>query len=304
MEKNANIYKEVSLMENYQIENQDLLLALSEKGAELIRIYDKKRERDVLWDANPAFWARHAPILFPNVGRHYGNTYQVDGHTYPSKQHGFARDSVFTLVKREDASITQALSSSEETKETYPFDFLLTVCHTLNCRQITVSWTVTNTGNVPMYFTIGGHPAFRVPVLPGTSQKDYLLQFRKERAVSYHLIDPATGTALPKTYSLELEDGTCPIGEHLFDHDALIFDDEIDYAGIAFPDGTPYLSLEADGFSNFGIWSVPGAPFVCLEPWMGRCDDYGFTGELKDKKWIQSLAPGKTFSAQYRITLS
>ena len=261
----------------HTIENDYLKVSVDDHGAELCSIFDKVHNREVIWQADPAYWKRHAPVLFPNVGRHFEEHYRINGTEYPSKQHGFARDSEFTCVDMTADSITHKLKSSDATRENYPYDFELKIKHVLEKNQVSVCWEIVNHSNEPMYFTIGGHPAFNVPADGSADNKeDYLLTFDGQESLTYLLLDPASGTALPdQTQTLELTDGTCKIDAHMFDHDALIFDNQIEKAGIAFPDGTPYLELTCHRFPNFGIWSVPGSSFVCLEPWMGRCDDCG-----------------------------
>ena len=162
-----------------------------------------------------------------------------------------------------------------------------------------------NNDSETMYFTIGGHPAFRVPVREGESQSDYRLAFEGLDTLTYLLIDTSVGTVLAdEPHTLSLENGTCSIAPHMFDKDALVFDNgQIQKAGILFPDGTPYLTLTSEGFPNFGIWSVPGAPFVCLEPWMGRCDDCGFEKPLSEKANINVLKPDEEFIKSYQITV-
>ena len=262
----------------HTIENDYLRVSVDDHGAELCSIFDKIHNREVIWQADPAYWKRHAPVLFPNVGRHFEDHYRINGTEYPSKQHGFARDSEFTCVDMTADSITHKLKSSDATKENYPYDFELKIKHVLEKNQVSVCWEVVNHSNETMYFTIGGHPAFNVPAQGNNDKKeDYLLTFNGEKSLTYLLLDPSSGTALPdQTKTLELTDGTCHIDAHMFDNDALVFDNQIEKAGIAFPDGTPYLELTCHRFPNFGIWSVPGSSFVCLEPWMGRCDDCGF----------------------------
>lgn len=287
------------------MENEFLRVQIEDKGAELISIFDKEKNREIMWEADPAYWGRHAPVLFPNVGRHFGNTYTVGGNTYPSKQHGFARDSEFTPVRQTDSMIVHELKSSVETKASYPFDFVFQAAHLLEGRELTVAWTVFNESEQTMYFTIGGHPAFRVPVLPGTDYSDYSLFFDSLDSLSYVLLDCPTGTTLGgQEKELVLKNGTLPLDTHLFDNDALVFDrGQIARVGILLPDGTPHLELRCQGFPSFGIWSVPGAPFVCLEPWMGRCDDYGYEGTLEEKPGINSIEPGKVFEKSYVIKI-
>ena len=289
----------------HTIENDYLKVSVDDHGAELCSIFDKVHNREVIWQADPAYWKRHAPVLFPNVGRHFEDHYRINGNEYPSKQHGFARDSEFTCVDMTADSITHKLKSSDATRENYPYDFELKIKHVLDKNQVSVCWEIVNHSNEPMYFTIGGHPAFNVPADGSTDNKeDYLLTFDGQESLTYLLLDPASGTALPdQTQTLELTDGTCKIDAHMFDHDALIFDNQIEKAGIAFPDGTPYLELTCHRFPNFGIWSVPGSSFVCLEPWMGRCDDCGFKGDLSEKTNINVLNVDEIFNASYEIKI-
>ena len=289
----------------HTIENNCLKIQISDAGAELCSIYDKDNNHEVLWQADPVYWKRHAPVLFPNVGRNYNDTFCVNGMSYPSKQHGFARDSVFTCISATADSVTHRLVSSETTKAVYPFDFIFEVTHSLSDRQVIVSWKISNTGDTPMYFTIGGHPAFNVPVLVGTSYTDYSLAFEGKDSLSYILLDPSNGTAVTdQIYNLPMTDSRCALKTDMFDHDALVFDSgQIEQAAILYPDGKPYVVMTCEGFPNFGIWSVPGAPFVCLEPWIGRCDDRGFEGELAEKKNINALNAGEVFKKEYSIAV-
>ena len=287
------------------LENDQLRVSISDHGAELSGIFDKKNNREVLWNADSAYWKRHAPVLFPNVGRLYNDISLINGKTYPSGQHGFARDMDFICTEETETSVTHLLEATDTTKKSWPYNFQLYITHTLNDRNLTVSWKVVNKDQETMYFTIGAHPAFNVPVLPDTVQSQYHLTFNGEKELTYCLLSPEYGTALPdKTYTLHLENNSCPINEHMFDHDALVFDNgQITKAGISFPDGTPYVEISCEGFPNFGIWSAIGAPFVCLEPWMGRCDNTGYEGELSQKPNINTLQPAEVFDKSYVISI-
>ena len=173
----------------HTIENDYLRVSVDDHGAELCSIFDKVHNREVIWQADPAYWKRHAPVLFPNVGRHFEDHYRINGTEYPSKQHGFARDSEFTCVDMTADSITHKLKSSDATKENYPFDFELKIKHVLEKNQVSVCWEVVNHSNETMYFTIGGHPAFNVPAQGNDSQKeDYLLTFNGEKSLTYLLL--------------------------------------------------------------------------------------------------------------------
>lgn len=290
----------------HTLENEMLRIRINDHGAELCEIYDKENDRQVLWNADPAHWKRHAPVLFPNVGRYYGDHCLINGQLYQCGQHGFARDMEFLCTEKTDESVTHLLTSTDDTEKIYPFRFELYITHRLCKKDITVSWRVLNKDTATMYFTIGGHPAFRVPVLADTVRDQYFLTFSGQKELTYCLLDLSTGTALPdQTRTLSLENGVCRINTHMFDNDALIFDNgQITKAGITFPDGSPYVELTCQGFPSFGIWSSSAeAPFVCLEPWMGRCDNSGFEGEVREKPGINGVEAGKTFRKSYTISV-
>ena len=268
------------------MENERLLVAVSDHGAELCRIYDKKNRREVLWNADPAFWNRHAPILFPFVGKVRGGCYRHEGRTYEMKtQHGFARDMDFSCVSAGPDAVVHCLCPDEHTQSIYPFAFELRTECRLEGNVLKLCWTVCNRGDQKMYFSLGGHPAFQVPALAGTRRSDYFLTFDGQDELTYIQIDDQESLAFPdKKYRLALREGRCSIDDHMFDNDALIFEDgQVKQVGIALPDGTPYVTMRCEDFPFMGIWSKPDAPFVCLEPWVGRTDDAGFTGELKEK---------------------
>lgn len=286
------------------IKNERLSVTIAAHGAELSSIYDKANDRELVWQADPAFWNRHAPVLFPNVGKYYGGHFTYNGTDYPMGQHGFARDTEFEQAASGENFVTYRLCADEESKKVYPFDFVLEITHRLNGNRLTVEWNVKNTDNKEMYFTIGGHPAFNVNVLPDTDFEDYSLVFKEgTEKLSYVLLDAESGTAIgDKVYELELTDSKYALKKDMFDKDALVFDGgQIEWAALALPDGKPYIALESKGFPNFGIWSKPGAPYVCLEPWCRRCDNKGFEGEISEKPGIIALKAGETFKKSYDI---
>ena len=293
-------------MGRFKMENDRLVVTIDDLGAELVSIYDKKYSRELIWQGDPAWWKRQAPILFPNVGKFYGGEYLYQGRHYVQDQHGFARDYVLERVEESPASVTHRLVSNVETRKVYPFDFELMITHRLDGDKVDIQWQVKNTGDHPMHFTIGGHPGFNVPVLQDTEYSDYALKFAEDQDELHFIhIDMNTGTGLPdKVYTMTLTDHKYQLRKHLFDLDALVFDaGQIRQAGIVMPDGSDYLTLLCDGFPNFGIWAAPGAPFVCLEPWCGRCDNFGYEGELQDKPGINSLNVDETFKKVYSIVI-
>lgn len=228
------------------IKNERLSVTIAAHGAELSSIYDKANDRELVWQADPAFWNRHAPVLFPNVGKYYGGHFTYNGTDYPMGQHGFARDTEFEQAASGENFVTYRLCADEESKKVYPFDFVLEITHRLNGNRLTVEWNVKNTDNKEMYFTIGGHPAFNVNVLPDTDFEDYSLVFKEgTEKLSYVLLDAESGTAIgDKVYELELTDSKYALKKDMFDKDALVFDGgQIEWAALALPDGKDRKSV-------------------------------------------------------------
>lgn len=288
-----------------KLENEFLCVEIAEMGAEVTRIYDKAEDNEILWEGNPVYWKRHSPVLFPNVGKTYKNRVLINGTQYPTSQHGFARDNVFTCIEAANEKASFMLRSSEETKEVYPFDFELHINYKLNKKELTVEWQVKNCGDETMYFTIGGHPAFRF-AKPEETKADYVLKILGKEKLEYVLIDISCGCAnLDEVHTLQLSEETYPLSDELFAKDALVVDNgQIEEAWLCHKDGTPYVGVRSAGFPNYGIWSVEGAPFVCLEPWMGRCDNVGFNAELSEKPNVNKVEAGEKFTKDYTIVVA
>lgn len=290
------------------LENDRIRIGVAEHGAELCSIYDKKRGHEVVWQADPAYWNRHAPVLFPFVGKVSGGVYRFHDTEYPMGQHGFARDMEFALEEVTDDSVRFALESDKETLRRYPFRFKLAITHRIEGNKVFVEWEVTNPSREEnLYFSIGGHPAFNCPADEGQRKDQYYIWFGGKDTLTYIMLDPVAEAAdAKKPGTLTLKDSMMPVTMDLFDNDAFIFDGgQIEKIALCYPDKTPYVTIECKGFPSFGVWSKPhsDAPYICLEPWIGRVDNKGFTGELPEKFGEQCLAPGGTFKAVYSIAV-
>lgn len=284
------------------LENEQLKVSISDWGAELCSIYDKKADREVVWTGDPQFWNRHAPVLFPFVGKVTGGFYTYEGQKYPMGQHGFARDKEFFFVEQEEAAVRHRLVSDEESRKVYPFDFQLEIVHKLRENCVTVEWRVVNPGKKTLYFSIGGHPAFCVEENAGSR-----LVFEGQETLTRVAIDPKTeGVDVEHPELIVLDQGIYQVEPHTFDRDALIFDNgQVKKVSLEKADGTRLITLRCPDALSVGIWSPVGkqAPFICLEPWIGRCDNSGFTGELKDKFNVQSLEAGESFHTAYDLLI-
>lgn len=284
------------------LENDFMRVEIAELGAEVTRVFDKKHACELLWEGDGAFWKRHSPVLFPNVGKTYQNKMLINGKIYPTSQHGFARDMEFECTKAEDEVAVFLLKSTEATLERYPFAFELEIEYRLEENVLKVIWRVHNPADEEMYFTIGAHPAFRFSRF-GEKKCDHCLVFPGKDSLEYILIDPATASADPdNVHEIALENGALPLSEELFVNDALILDGaQVEEVWLCGADRAPLVGMRSIGFPNYGIWSVKDAPFVCLEPWMGRCDNSGFDEELSRKPWVNALKGGETFEKFYEI---
>ncbi len=292
------------------ISNKEVIAEFVNHGAEMVSLRDAKNGKEYIWQADPAYWNRHTPVLFPFVGKVNGGHYRYNGKTYDMGQHGFARDMDFAMTHANGNSVVFRLRDTEETREKYPFAFVLDVGYQLEGRKVIVSWCVQNpSGTKDLYYSIGGHPAFNVPELradgtPEADKAEYRISFPGKDFLKYMLIDPETSGVDTRAITLNLENGSVQATEALFKKDALIFDaEQVKEARILRPDGSSYIIMKCDGFASFGLWSKPGsnAPFICLEPWMGRCDAMDFTGELPEKEMIRKLGPGKQEIFQYSM---
>lgn len=292
-----------------RMENEELEAVISLHGAELRSLKKKAKGTEYMWQADPRYWGRTAPVLFPFVGAVRNHTYRIGQTGYPMGQHGFARDRDFALAQAGPAETWFVLEDDEETRRVYPFAFRLEIGYRLEGRTLRVMWKVTNTGSERMYFSIGAHPAFNCPLRPWEKQTDCSLRIRdREGCARTSVVSRAfgqQGLALDEENVYELKEGVLPLDEHLFDRDALILENrQAGSISLADPKGREYVTVSFDA-PLAGIWSPPGkkAPFVCIEPWYGRCDREGFDGELRDREWENSLEAGKVFEAEYCITV-
>lgn len=280
------------------LENECLRVSVADAGAELISVWDKAAGQERIWNGEPAVWNRHAPILFPFVGKVKDGQYRIGDQAYPMKtQHGFARDRVFTCAEKTDTSITHCLTADEQTRAVYPFDFELTVCHRLQGKQLVIEWKIANRGAERMFFAIGGHPGFMMPA--GFAKEDCLIAFPGAQTLQYKSAN-AAGYILPEVKTLPLTNGCASWQADI--PDTWIFEDQqVKAVGIARPDGTPYVMLHCESFPMLAVWANPKGPFICLEPWYGRADDEGFTGTIDQKKDIQALNAGEKQEIAYTI---
>lgn len=285
----------------YIIQNEQLEIAVAAKGAELQKIYNKETGLDYLWSGDPAFWGKHSPVLFPIVGTLKDGSYLYNNQTYHLSRHGFARDLEFTVIHQSEAAISFSLQQTAATLEQYPFYFELRIHYRVKENRLHIQYEVLNQDEKTLWFSIGAHPAFKVPLVKGTSFEDYVLCFNEfENTGRYPLTDDGLLAEDPQIFLQNTDE--LPLKKSLFYEDALVFKTlQSSSIKLESPKTENGLTVDFKGFPYMGIWSARDADFVCIEPWLGITDSVTTSGKLEEKEGILSLAPGETFTADWAI---
>jgi galactose mutarotase-like enzyme len=287
----------------YTLSNQILKVVINAKGAELQSIIHSGTKLEYMWNADPNFWAKKSPVLFPIVGGLKNNSYTYQGQTYSLGRHGFARERMFTVTDQSVSSITFTLEADEETLSVYPFLFRFSVIYTLENDTISVSYLVENKGATEMFFSVGAHPAFTVPLVNGTSYDDHYLQFNENENTGRWPLS-SEGLIKKAPTSLLENKNVLPMTKALFFGDALVFkglrSNSISILNHKNPHG---LNFVYEDFPYMGIWAFKNADFVCIEPWCGIADSVDTTGDLTEKEGINKLLPDTSFLRTWSVTL-
>ena len=277
----------------YYLENDFLKISVDTHGAELSSIFNKKAGKEMLWHGDPQFWGRKSPVLFPVVGKYKNGKTTYNGKEYALGQHGFARDSEFALVEQNDSKLVFALESNEDSLTKYPFKFRLICSFELKNDTIIVGWKVENTDDRTIYFSIGAHPAFYC-------EKSKTVLSMNAENLKYSLVN-SDGLYTPEKYDVE---SSFVLHDNIFDNDALIIENSgVTEVTLADMD-KKYLTMKFSA-PLFGIWSPTkkNAPFVCIEPWYGRCDSADFDGDITEREWGNSLSVGENWYKEYEIVI-
>lgn len=280
-----------------KLDNKIISIEVSNHGAELKSAV--KNGREYMWCGDEKYWGRTSPVLFPFVGKVREGIYKIGKKEYPMGQHGFARDNEFTLVESGEDFLVYQFSANEETLKKYPYNFVLTIKYTLIGECIKVEWKVENKGDIDMHFSIGAHPAFNLK-----NGKNYF-KFDTKADITYNLVDESGLYSEKDRYILKCNDGYAEYIPGMFDKDAYIVENrQASEVSLCDDKKNPYVTVK---FSSplFGLWSPveKNAPFVCIEPWYGRCDKNDFSGELKDREYSNTIKPNEIFCVEYDIIL-
>ena len=283
------------------IASDRLCATVSPHGAELTNL-STTDGRELQWNGDPAFWTGRAPILFPVIGVLRDGSYRYDGRTYAMPKHGFARRSTFDVVARDERGATFRLAASDRTRTIYPFEFRLDVTFRLTDTSLSVTAAVGNRGDRPMPASFGFHPALRWPLPFGRPRPEHRLLFPEDEPQQIRRID-ADGLLRPEPQPTPVAGDTLPLADALFVDDALIFD-RLTSRSVRYgaAEGSQ-LRVDFADFPTLGVWTKPGAGFVCIEPWHGFSDPEGFVGDIRDKPGSFLVAPGAVKTLTMAITL-
>lgn len=274
-------------------------------GAELWSLKDAEG-RELMTDADPAYWTGHAPLLFPIVGTLNGDTYRLeDGRRFTLPRHGFARRKTFTLVDQGPSHVLFSLSPDKETRAIYPFVFHLDMAFVLEGATLALTATVANMGDDPMPFSIGFHPAFAWPLPYGAPKEAHQIVFEKDEPGPIRRLNDSSGLVAPVPFPTPVEGRTFAPTAKLFKADAIIWD-EMQSRSLTWGapgTGTPHLEIDYPDTPMLGVWQKPGAHYLCIEPWAGIADPADYHGSFEAKPGVMTLAPGDSRLFRVDVTL-
>lgn len=281
------------------LENKKIRASVHPMGAELHSLYNKEFNLEYVWNGDEKFWPRHSPVLFPIVGGLIDDTFLYQGKKYKLIKHGFARDMQFDVESVSDDKASFILKSSEETLKSYPFDFLLRLTYKLEENTLTLTYEVENPSDSKMYFSIGAHPAFNIPLTAGTVYEDYYLEFEKSETADRSTLN---GNLLKGSVPYLQNQSRIDLKPSLFYQDAIIFKDlkstNISIKNNKNPHGLQYNFA---GFPYMVIWAANDAPFVCIEPWCGVPDSETHNQNIEEKEGIIELSGGEKWGKEWSL---
>ncbi len=288
----------------FTIENDYIKVSASETGAELQSIILKKNGKEYLWQGTAPYWNGKAYNLFPICGRLTDGKYTYKGKEYQMGSHGFVRKSELKGEKVSDTELLFTLTPNDGIKEQYPFDFVYTVRYIIKDATVVTEYKVKNTGNEEMYFALGGHPGFNVPLCENESFDDYYLEFDGVMPIKKLIFTPLFDTG--RSEPCILTNGrVIPMYHEMFDNDGLFYTDMSKAITLRSKKNDVFVRVEYPEFKNLGLWHTTGsdAPFICIEPWTSVPSPDGVIDDLATKKQMTRLEAGGEHMMSFDITI-
>ena len=289
-------------MESVVLSNHYFTVKINPLGAEMISVFSKSWNRELLWNANPSWWARHAPVLFPIVGKLKNNTITINRKSYFIPQHGFARDQYFEVISSTSTQAVFLLRSSPETLLHFPFHFELQLKYKLIDEKLICEYKVFNPSTETLYYSIGAHPGFNFPFSQTSLPANRKVIFSKQEKNEFLALESGLFTPAVKNH-FESDNQTLILKNEILTDNALVLQN-VQSDQLVLTDGSQDLIFNWSGFNYFGIWTKdPSANFICLEPWAGLADDENFRGEISEKKGIRKLEKNQIQEYSFSIQI-
>jgi galactose mutarotase-like enzyme len=285
------------------LENENIGVEINPIGAEMRSLYSKKHKQEFIWEGNPEYWGKSSPVLFPIVGALNNGSFEYQGNTYQLPRHGFARTMTFEIEKLEKDSAVFLLKESPETLSTYPFRFELRLEYYLFDDKLKLKYSVYNPCENDLYFSVGGHPAFKCPIDSELKYTDYFLRFEEEEDFEIWPIN-TEGLIINEPTKLIKSAYKLDLSYELFYKDALVFKN-LKSKSIKIQSEKSKLGLEFtfENFPFFGIWAAKNADFICLEPWCGIADAENQNQEISHKEGIVKLPRNDFFENSFEMKI-
>ncbi|HEY1898701.1 MAG TPA: aldose 1-epimerase family protein [Steroidobacteraceae bacterium] len=278
-----------------------LSATIDPQGAQLSRLRDAA-DRELQWQGDPAVWAGRAPLLFPIIGMLVAGHYRTGGHSFALPRHGFARNRRFSVAEAGPTSASFKLVADEQTRAVYPFEFELEVNFTVQQASLAVTAWIRNRGERDLPASLGFHPAFAWPLPYGEDRAAHFIEFECDEPAPVRRLD-GNGLLTPQRLATPVTHRRLALRDELFAADALIFDEIVSRSVTYGSEVGPRIALSFPGVPYLGMWSKPGANFICIEPWHGITDAEGFNGELQDKPGSLIVPPGAARTVAMTITV-
>lgn len=276
------------------LSNTSFRATISTTGAELI-FFGPNSGKNILWSKQTDHWNRIAPNLFPIVGRLKEDSYVLNGKSYRMTQHGFARDREFEVVERSEAALRLRLISEGKSMDVYPYFFTFDVLYSLSDSGLEISYETHNTGDEPMYYSVGGHPAFYLE----ENLEQYYLEFDTAIQLERHELSGSYFSGETSYYGVSTQ---LNLGDELFENDAFVLKDpQFHSVCLKHRDGETLVQMSCDSWTAIGFWTKKDAPFICIEPWWGWADHSDSSGKLEEKAGIRKLNPGEKERVTYQL---
>ena len=288
-------------MSIYQLQNNDLSIKVKSFGAELSSVFSFKNNIEYIWQAEESLWPRHAPNLFPIVGKLKDGTFNYKNTDYHLSQHGFARDKDFICIEKTETKLIFELTASAETLNNYPFHFSFQISYTLNENCLKTEYKIFNPDNTDLYFSVGAHPAFNCPLTENEKFEDYNLIFPLKNQLIINTLND--GLIKESTQIISLINNNLKVSKSLFDNDALVLmNSQIEKISLISTQTNHGVTMECENCPYFGIWTKKNSEkFICLEPWYGIADMENSKSNIANKTGIIKLEPEQNFNCSYTI---